>query len=109
VPTSTKPYVDWSLLCNFLSVIGKHTLTQSAKSIKFTRKALGKLEFYCIELTLCKTHPIFCKEFRNLSEVFCYASFMRAYKTKAGKIPGTDFHEVKQIALEIFKKIKKEN
>ena len=34
---------------------------------------------------------------------------MDVYKTKAGKIPGTEFHEVKSIALNIFKRIKKKS
>lgn len=31
---------------------------------------------------------------------------MQAYKTKAKKIPGTDFHEVRKVAFKIFKEIK---
>jgi hypothetical protein len=34
---------------------------------------------------------------------------MHAYQTKARKIPGTDFREVRRIAFEIFKKIKKKS
>ncbi len=34
---------------------------------------------------------------------------MCVYRTKAGKIPGTEFHEVKSIAFHIFKQIKKKS
>ncbi len=34
---------------------------------------------------------------------------MRAYKTKSGKLPGTDFHEVRKSALEFFKLIKRKS
>ena len=34
---------------------------------------------------------------------------MRAYQTKTGKLPGTDFHEVRKSALDVFKMIKKKS
>ena len=34
---------------------------------------------------------------------------MRAYRTKSGKLPGTDFHEVRKSALEFFKTIKRKS
>lgn len=34
---------------------------------------------------------------------------MHVYQTKAGKLPGTDFHEVRKSALEFFKTIKRKS